>query len=60
MSQKMTKKPAISPAHPGAPRRAVPQARPQRAKGRCVLGLYGEALSNARTQLAGFCVILML
>jgi len=47
------------PRSPGAPRRAVPQARPQRAKRRRRTLRYVEPLSEARTTLADFFSILL-
>ena len=47
------------PPNPGAPRRAVPQARPQRAKRRRRTLRYVELLSEARTTLADFFSILL-
>ena len=47
------------PPNPGAPRRALPQARPQRAKRRRRTLRYVEVLSEARTPLAAFFSILL-
>ena len=46
--------------NPGAPRRAVPQARPQQAKRRCILcSVRGAQPSETRMSLADSCSILL-
>jgi hypothetical protein len=47
------------PPKPGAPRRAIPRARPQRAKRRRRTLRYVELLSEARTPLVDFFNILL-
>ena len=47
------------PPSPGVPRRAVPQARPQRVKDRGVPSGYVEGLNDVRTLLADFFSILL-
>jgi len=46
------------PPNPGAPRRAVPQARPQRVKDRAYLLGYVEGLNEARAKMEDFFSIL--
>ena len=53
-TQAVQKGPRFSPAHPGAPRRTVPQARPQRVKTRGAPLRYVEGLNDARTTRSGF------
>ena len=53
-TQAVQKSPRFSPAYPGAPRRAVPQARPQRVKALGVPLRYVEGLNDASTTRAGF------
>ncbi|MBK5282058.1 MAG: DUF3365 domain-containing protein [Nitrospiraceae bacterium] len=48
------------PPNPGAPRRVLSLARPQRARRRIVLFAYVEPLSDARTKLAVFFSILLI
>jgi hypothetical protein len=48
------------PPNPGAPRRAFPQARPQRVKARGVPLGYVEGLNEARTKLGRFFSVLRL